>query len=292
MNAKHHKPDKRRTGHRRALLTAAIGILTVVSGLVVGGALAARDADLASEGISNNDPAPSSTTATGPPTTTSSTTTTTIPPTTTTTTAPPAPAADGNLELGESGEEVAALQTRLGDLGYWIGAPDGSFGQLTRQAVMAFQKAQGLGRDGVAGPATVAALQSAGRPAPREPSGSHLEIDLDRQILLVVQDGKTQWVLNTSTGSNEAYATPGGGPAVARTPPGRFAIQREIDGLREAPLGTLYRPKYFNGGIAIHGSGSIPARPASHGCARVTSSAMDLLWSSGVARLGTGVLVY
>ena len=79
---------------------------------------------------------------------------------------------------------------------------------------------------------------------------------------------------------------------MAATPVGRFAIDREIDGLREAPLGTLYRPKYFNGGIAIHGAGEVPAHPASHGCARVTNRTMDLLWSAGVTGLGTPVLVY
>src|SRR5690606_24927136 len=185
-----------------------------------------------------------------------------------------------------------ALQAKLVEQGFWLGTPDGSYGQLTRQAVMAFQKAHGLGRDGVAGPATLAAVGTTTRPAPQNPSGNHLEIDLARQILIVVQNGQTQWVLNTSTGNNEAYAAPGGGTAVASTPPGSFTVQREIDGLRQAPLGTLYRPKYFNGGIAIHGSGSIPAQPASHGCARVTNAAMDLLWSSGVAEIGTPVWVY
>jgi peptidoglycan hydrolase-like protein with peptidoglycan-binding domain len=227
-----------------------------------------------------------------PPTTTTTlvVTTTTVPPTTTTT-VPPA-GADGTLEPGEHGEEVAQLQQRLDALGYWLGAPDGTYGQLTRQAVMAFQKAQGLGRDGVAGPATLAALAQAARPVPHDPSGSHLEIDLARQLLLVVQDGGVRWAINTSTGNGEAYAAPGGGSAVAATPPGTFTINRQIDGLREAPLGTLYRPKYFNGGIALHGAGQIPAHPASHGCARVTNSAMDLLWSSGVAAIGTTVLVH
>jgi peptidoglycan hydrolase-like protein with peptidoglycan-binding domain len=199
--------------------------------------------------------------------------------------------ADGTLEHGEVGPEVAALQARLVDLGFWLGEADGTYGQLTRQAVMAFQKAQGLGRDGVAGPATLAALGTAGRPAPRE-GGSHLEIDLDRQLLLVVEGGQTRWALNTSTGNGEAYRAPGGGTAVATTPTGSFTVYRQIDGRREAPLGTLYRPKYFTGGIAIHGSGSIPATPASHGCARVTNAAMDLLWSSGLATVGTPVLVY
>jgi lipoprotein-anchoring transpeptidase ErfK/SrfK len=108
----------------------------------------------------------------------------------------------------------------------------------------------------------------------------------------VVEGGQTRWVLNTSTGNGEAYAAPSGGTAVATTPTGRFAINREVDGLREAPLGTLYRPKYFVGGIAIHGSGSIPATPASHGCARVTNAAMDLLWASGLAPMGTPVVVH
>ena len=55
---------------------------------------------------------------------------------------PARPAADGKLELGEGGDAVLALQQRLQDLGYWMGQPDGSYGQLTRQAVMAFQKSR------------------------------------------------------------------------------------------------------------------------------------------------------
>jgi peptidoglycan hydrolase-like protein with peptidoglycan-binding domain len=179
----------------------------------------------------------------------------------------------------------------LVDLGYWLGSADGHYGQLTRQAVMAFQKAEGLGRDGVAGPVTQGRLAAAGRQAPRA-GGTGLEIDLERQILMVVQGGQVQWVINTSTGNNETYTSSTGGSAQAITPPGSYTINREIDGVREAPLGTLYRPKYFNGGIAVHGSGSIPAHPASHGCARVTNSAMDMLWSSGVAAMGTPVTVY
>ena len=82
---------------------------------------------------------------------------------TTTTTAPPDPAADGTLELGEGGAAVLALQQRLVELGYWLGSADGNYGQLTRQAVMAFQKAEGLGRDGVAGPVTQGRLAAAGQ---------------------------------------------------------------------------------------------------------------------------------
>jgi hypothetical protein len=238
--------------------------------------------------------------ASGAESTTTSTPTTTAPPTTAapSTTVPPptttipGPEADGKLELGESGDAVSALQQRLSSLGYWLGEPDGNYGQLTRQAVMAFQKTEGLGRDGVAGPDTQGRLAAARRPVARSTSGNLIEIDLTRQILLVVQNGQVRWALNTSTGSGEAYASSTGGTAVAATPAGHFTIDRQIDGVREAPLGTLFRPKYFNGGIAIHGAGNVPAQPASHGCARVTNAAIDLLWSSGVAEIGTPVWVY
>jgi peptidoglycan hydrolase-like protein with peptidoglycan-binding domain len=287
------------SGRRRRNLAIGAGavLVVVVAALGIGAAVSGSGGD-----TETGDGRPTTTGLVAPTTTEAPRTTTTAPPTTTTvppttvpptttTTAPPDPAADGTLELGEGGPAVLALQQRLVGLGYWIGSADGNYGQLTRQAVMAFQKAEGLGRDGVAGPMTQGRLAGAQRQASRA-GGTGLEIDLERQILMVVQGGQVQWVVNTSTGNNETYTSSTGGSAVAATPPGNFRINREIDGVREAPLGTLYRPKYFNGGIAIHGSGSIPAHPASHGCARVTNSAMDMLWSSGVANIGTPVTVY
>jgi peptidoglycan hydrolase-like protein with peptidoglycan-binding domain len=285
-------------GNRRRTLAVGAGavVVVVVAALGIGAALSGSGGDTETsdrQPATTEPPTPTTTdapTTTTPPPTTAPPTTTTVPPSTTTT-APPDPAADGTLELGEGGPAVLALQQRLVDLGYWIGSADGNYGQLTRQAVMAFQKAEGLGRDGVAGPITQGRLAAAGRQSSRA-GGTGLEIDLERQILMVVRGGQVQWVINTSTGNNETYTSSTGGSARAVTPPGSFRINREIDGIREAPLGTLYRPKYFNGGIAIHGSGSIPAHPASHGCARVTNSAMDMLWSSGVAAMGTPVTVY
>jgi peptidoglycan hydrolase-like protein with peptidoglycan-binding domain len=278
---------------RRVAVALGVAVIVVAAGLGMSSALSGSDDDDTETG----DARPATTTTTEAPTTTTEAPTTTAPPETTTTvapttttTAPPDPAADGTLRLDESGPSVLALQQRLLDLGYWMGEPDGNYGQLTRQAVMAFQKVEGLGRDGVAGPLTQERLAVAGRPAPR--GGNGIEIDLDRQVLFVVQGGQVQWAINTSTGNGEAYQSSSGGTAIAATPPGQFQVQREIDGLREAPLGTLYRPKYFNGGIAVHGSGSIPANPASHGCARVTNAAMDMMWSSGAANIGSSVWVY
>jgi peptidoglycan hydrolase-like protein with peptidoglycan-binding domain len=286
------------TNRRRLAILAAVAVVAVIAaGVGVASAVGDSGGGTRAGGRPPTTEAPTTTvppttTTTVPPTTTTvpPESTTTLPPETTTT-LPPDPAADGTLELNEDGDAVLALQQRLVDLGYWLGGgPDGHYGQLTRQAVMAFQKVEGLTRDGVAGPVTQERLAGASRPTPR--GGDGLEIDLERQVLFVVEGGQVRYAINTSTGSGEAYTSSSGGSAVAATPPGQYAIERQFDGVREAPLGTLYRPKYFNGGIAVHGSGSIPAHPASHGCARVTNSAMDMLWASGRAEIGTSVLVY
>ena len=78
---------------------------------------------------------------------------------------PPAPT-DPSTGGPESG--TAALQARLATLGFLDpAAADGRPGPRTTAAVIAFQKWARLGRDGVAGPATQAALASAARPTPR-----------------------------------------------------------------------------------------------------------------------------
>ncbi len=58
----------------------------------------------------------------------------------------------------------------------------------------------------------------------------------------------------------------------AVTPTGVYQYQRRIEGWRKAPLGKLYNPVYFNGGIAVHGANSVPNHPASHGCVRISMS--------------------
>ena len=234
---------------------------------------------------------PTTSTATTTPstsTTASSTTTATASPSTSTT---PAITEQTTLREGMSGPFVLRAQQRLTALGYWLGTPDGEYGYLTSQAVMALQKAAGLGRDGVLGPKSKAALERGVRPAVRTTSGSAIEVDKGHQLVLVVLDGHLRYVLNTSTGSGQPY-TSDGQTYVATTPEGRFSIQRQIDGLRVSRLGELWRPKYFTGGYALHGSPSVPGYPASHGCVRLSNGAIDFLWSSGVAPIGRTVWVY
>ena len=211
-------------------------------------------------------------------------------------TAPPTPAApkpadDGKLKRGEKGAQIVALQNRLNELGYWVGTANGTFGDQTQQAVFALQKSAGVDRDGVVGPQTRLALDKGVRPTPKSTSGYVIEIDKKRQILMLVRDGKVSLIFNTSTGSMKNYERDGN-TYLASTPAGHFTVSRQIDGWREAPLGLLWRPKYFNGGIAIHGANSVPPYPASHGCARVSITAMNFLWTTGKVPIKTSVWVY
>lgn len=200
---------------------------------------------------------------------------------------PPAPAA---LRRGDSGEEVLALQQELGTHGYWCGTPDAVFGHLTQQAVWAVQKAHGLRRDGVAGALTRQALATGHRPAPVA-GGDHLEVHLGSQLLLVVRGGRTVTVLNTSTGNGEPYEF-GGHEYVAHTPTGDFTVWYvDGSGWREGELGELYRPMFYDGNYAVHGSASIPPVPASHGCARISVDAMDMVWAQRLLGMGGRVVV-
>ncbi len=68
---------------------------------------------------------------------------------------------DAVLRPGDRGDGVKALQTALLALGYSAGNADGIFGTTTEQAVTAFQKSAGLDEDGIAGAATIAAINDA-----------------------------------------------------------------------------------------------------------------------------------
>jgi N-acetylmuramoyl-L-alanine amidase len=156
--------------------------------------------------------------------------------------------------------------------------------------VFALQKSAGLSRDGIVGPHTRRALEAGIRP-PVTLSGDGVEIDLARQVLVVVRDGRARTILNTSTGSGEEYTSTKGNRAIATTPKGRFTVFRAVDGPLTNSLGELWRPRFFNGGIAVHGSPNIPPTPASHGCARLSNPAIDMIWAARLMPIGSRVVV-
>lgn len=195
------------------------------------------------------------------------------------------------LRQGDTGWWVQNLQRRLLDAHFWLRTADGRYDDTTQQAVMALQKVHGLSRDGVVGPKTWTAVYNPTTPRPR--SSSDWEIDKSRQLQIVARWGWAQWVFNTSTGNGERYWSSQSGRYLnATTPSGRFRFYRSINGMRIAPLGELWRPIYFNGGIAIHGSPSIPGYAASHGCARLSNRAINYIWWKKMAPIGRKVYVY
>lgn len=236
---------------------------------------------------------PSSTPASSPSSSPSSTPSSTTPAADPSAAAPSTVSAGPVLRRGDKGAAVLAVQNRLGALGYWLGTPRGVYDDNTVHAVTALQKAAGLSRDGVLGAKTRAALAAGVRPTARTSTGHAIEVDLKRQLLLVVDDGKVGVILDTSTGSGAWYRSPGGTLAHATTPVGSFSPTWRVNGWHTAPLGHLYRPIFFHPrGIAVHGYTSVPAYPASHGCVRVTLAAMDLIWSRNLMPNGSTVRVY
>jgi len=202
-----------------------------------------------------------------------------------------------------SGPATQVVQLRLLGLGFWLKAADGAYDFTTRQAVMAFQKFAELPVTGSVDDETADEILHADRPLSRsEEKGldkDGVEVDLDRQLAFVVREGVTEAVLNVSTGTGKPYVerSPKNPNIairdVADTPKGRFRVEKlRPDGWWNGDLGSIYRPIYFRGGIAFHGSAVIPAYPASHGCVRVSVDAMDMLWETGLLQKWDDVWVY
>ncbi len=193
-----------------------------------------------------------------------------------------------DLIPGDTGPLVAALNQALAEKGFRPGEADG-FDSATRHAVIAFQKVHDLERDAVFRIedwnllVTEIAL-------PWREQATRVEVDLGRQVLFLVDDNTIKSIVPVSSGNGATYINKTGRTVRATTPEGRFSFYSRINGLRRSYLGVLYRPFYFRGGYAIHGSPSVPAYPASHGCIRVPNSDMDYLW--GEFDLDMPVLVY
>jgi lipoprotein-anchoring transpeptidase ErfK/SrfK len=187
--------------------------------------------------------------------------------------------------------ELLEIETLLSDLGYWILKVDGVADASTRHAMTAFQKVEGRKRTGVLSAADLEALHFAKAPRAKFQTGAaHIEVDISRQVLFLADSaGTVVRILPVSTGNGARYFDQGKWQ-VAHTPRGEFRIERKLNGVRRASLGNLYYPNYFHGGVAIHGSNSIPPYPASHGCVRIPRFA-DRAFSAMV-HVGMEVFVY
>ena len=205
----------------------------------------------------------------------------------------------GPIRIGSGPDAVKRLQYRLLELGFWNAGVDGEYGLSTKQAVMAFQKWMGLTATSVTDATTAAFLNTSQcKPVAGRMTGDFFEVDKTKQIAFVVRDGKVVYTFNVSTGNGKDYdeedqRSGGRATGVAITPVGEFKIYKERDEkVYEGTLGSLYRPKFVVGGIAVHGSRSIPAYPASHGCIRVANPVMDLIWFENLLPQGAKVWIH
>jgi lipoprotein-anchoring transpeptidase ErfK/SrfK len=186
--------------------------------------------------------------------------------------------------------DVREAEQRLTELGYWTGPIDGVWDDVSRHALVAFQKIQHARATGQLTRAELNALSVATPPRPRE-LGTHIEVDLARQVLFLVDDqGKVGNILPISSGSGKTFHQNGYPETHAVTPCGHLEVYSRAAGWKTSPLGQMYNPLYIVGGIAIHGSLDVPPYPASHGCIRVPMFASQRL--PRMVPKGTPVFVY
>lgn len=186
--------------------------------------------------------------------------------------------------------ELKEAERRLSEMGYLTGRVDGTIDSDTRMGLITFQKWEGRKITARLTRTEFNAIRDASAPQPKDSGYKHAEVDLDRQVLLLIDSqGVVKTILPVSTGSGKRYKEKRMS-GLAYTPRGRFRIYGKISGWRRSPLGLLYYPNYFSDGLAIHGNPSVPHAPRSHGCVRIPMFAAREI--SRQLPVGTIVLIY
>jgi N-acetylmuramoyl-L-alanine amidase len=194
------------------------------------------------------------------------------------------------VRVALSVEEIREAEQTLSDLGYWTGPIDGKLDEASRHALIAFQKVESRRTSGRLSKSELEAIRNASRPSPRESGFAHIEADLSRQVLFIIDaTGQVTKILPISSGNGKEF-TSEGWTRRAITPLGRFKVHRQVEGWRKAPLGDIYYPNYFLSGVAIHGYPSVPVVAASHGCIRIPIFAAKEF--TEMTPIGTPVIVH
>jgi hypothetical protein len=162
--------------------------------------------------------------------------------------------------FGSGGLSVVFLQHRLRDLHYAVPL-SGHFGDGTANAVLAYRKNGRLGREYGANRRVFERLAAhrGGFHVRYARDGKHVEADLSRQVLALINPGgKVYRVLVTSSGKPSTPTVLGSFRVYSQTP--GFNAEGMLDS------------NYFIGGYAIHGYPDVPPYAASHGCLRIPNS--------------------
>jgi peptidoglycan hydrolase-like protein with peptidoglycan-binding domain len=177
---------------------------------------------------------------------------------------------------------VKATQRRLIMLGYMVrGGDDGRLRPATANAILTFQKLEGLNRTGLLDTTTKKRLASAVRPTPRThgSAGKRAEVLLDHQVTLLIRNNRVVRAIAVSSGKP---STP--------TPAGSYRVYAKIRKWWSVPFREwLPYALPFVGGIAFHEFPVVPAYPASHGCVRQSPTVAS--WTYRFAYVGMPVKV-
>ena len=178
---------------------------------------------------------------------------------------------------GDRGPLVRLLQRGLAKLRYPV-RRTGSFDAATGRAVMAFRKVNEMERRYDADRRVIVkVLAGKGGFKVRHPNaGRHVEADLSRQVLALIDGGKVVATYMTSSGAP-------GTPTVI----GTFRVYLKTAGTNAK---GMVHSNYFIRGYAIHGYVDVPAFNASHGCLRIPIADAWRVFTR--LRIGDRVIVY
>ena len=145
----------------------------------------------------------------------------------------------------------------LVDQGYYVGDHvSGKYNHGSQLATLAFRKVNNMARNYQYKPVIFQKLlQEKGGFQPRHHSGHHVEVDISRQVMALINGDDVVATFHVSTGKS---STP--------TIRGTFHFYRKEPGTNSH---GMYMSVYFIRGYATHGYPSVPMHEAaSHGCVR------------------------
>lgn len=193
-------------------------------------------------------------------------------------------------ETAQAGAGTSSLQQALAEKGFYRGPIDGVYNTQTRYAVMAFRKEIGTTRSYSWSDSLWDDLIMYQAPYTRFSEPDRVEINLTKQTAHLFRDGQLMGTFPISSGNGELFYNSRGKLVRAVTPAGSYRVFRRAHGWYTSYLGQLLNPWFFNGGIALHGSNTVPSYPDSHGCVRLT------VWDSNFVNqymyIGIDVHVY
>jgi L,D-transpeptidase catalytic domain len=159
------------------------------------------------------------------------------------------------LNPGECSPVVGAFKTKMAAMGYVSGSGDCFTGRLGRE-VLAYRKVNDMDRTKKAGAGLVKSV-FAGKGAYQvkyPDAGEHAEVPLDKQVLVLIKNGKPFAIYPVSTGK---ASTP--------TITGHYEFYRQEPGTNSEGMVDSF---YWHNGYAVHGYAEVPNYAASHGCVR------------------------